>query len=687
VDLILGNLLYFETDNFGKSYLLIVTIAIMVASFFVGRRWLRFRGILKLGVTGSQLQNKVVKAFSLVTIIPTIIISIFSILFFYFGIKDWFNQSINTVLNESVAVAEAYLDEHKTNLRADSLAMGKDLQRDLHLAISTPNLFENIINNQVALRSLSEAIILQNQKVIARSNLSFSFIFEAIPEYVLENARSGNVAMLENEDRLFAIVALDPASEIYLIISRLIDGKVVKHIEESKGAATSFEQVKNNINNFQIFFIASFVLVTICLLLAVIWYGINFAARLSIPLISLAQATKRVGEGDYSIQIEQGANNDEMNMLIGHFNRMTAQLQAQRYEITQATVMLDQRRRFTEAILEGVSAGIVALDEHFVVRLCNYSAVMLFGLKEEDLLDKSLAETIPELSELLENARLNPHSVHQAQISLRHHGTNYILQAKISAETSQRYVEGFIVALDDITPLIAAQRSAAWSDVARRVAHEIKNPLTPIKLSLDRLKKKFEPTDPELQESYRKYLGTISRHIADIARIVEEFAAFARLPAPKLQEINLYSLLEQAVFSSETIHPQITYNLVANDKNMLLQADEVQMSQVFTNLLKNAAESIQRKECASKGQIDVMCRANNSALVIDIADNGVGFPPDLIHRIMEPYVTTRAKGTGLGLAIVKKIIEDHKGTISLNNRQMGGAIITITLPKTINKQI
>jgi two-component system nitrogen regulation sensor histidine kinase NtrY len=325
------------------------------------------------------------------------------------------------------------------------------------------------------------------------------------------------------------------------------------------------------------------------------------------------------------------------------------------------------------------------LDNNFIITLCNHSALRLLGFKaESELRSKSLAEIIPAFEILLEKVRLNPSEVHQEQVALRHHGINFILQAKVSAESSQAYVEGFIVALDDITPLIAAQRSAAWSDVARRVAHEIKNPLTPIKLSLDRLKKKFEPDTPELKESYHKYIGTISRHIADISRIVEEFSAFARLPAPKMQEINICALLEQALFSAETMHQQITYGLVTSNPNIMLQVDEVQMSQVFTNLLKNAAESIESVENKhARGQIDVMLRHNDNAVTIDIADNGIGFPPELLPRIMEPYVSTRSKGTGLGLAIVKKIIEDHKGTISLGNRSMGGAIITISLPRPI----
>jgi two-component system nitrogen regulation sensor histidine kinase NtrY len=664
----------------------VMAMACMVVIFFIMRRLRKTRHIVKLGITGSQLQHRVIKVFSLVTIIPTLIISFFSIVFFYYGVKDWFNQNITTVLNESVAVAESYLVEHQSNLRADAMAMTKDLQRELHLIITNPVTFENILNGQVVVRTLSEALILQRQKVIARSQLSFSLIFETLPDHIIENARSGEVVLWENEDRLFAIVALDPVSELYLVISRLVDSKVLDHIEESKGAAAKYTTIRQNINHLQISFIVGFCFVVIGLLLSVIWYGISFASRLTIPLITLAQATQRVGEGDYSIQIEENKNNDEMNMLIAHFNRMTQQLHRQRHELTQATRMLDQRRRFTEAVLSGVSAGIIALDTDFVVTLCNQSALRLLGcMQEESLIGNPLVRISGEFATLLEQVRLRPSEVHQAQITVRAFGKNVILQVKVSAEASQRYVEGFIVALDDITPLIAAQRSAAWSDVARRVAHEIKNPLTPIKLSLDRLKKKFEPDEPEAREAYHKYLGTINRHISDIARIVEEFAAFARLPAPKLQEVALDALLEQAIFSAETIHPEITYSFMGSERPMVIHADEVQLSQVFTNLLKNAAESIERREhITQKGRIEIHYHTSAQQVMIEVADNGVGFPEELLHRIMEPYVTTRTKGTGLGLAIVKKIIEDHKGTISLANRPLGGALITIALPRPIN---
>ncbi|TAE82753.1 MAG: PAS domain-containing sensor histidine kinase [Alphaproteobacteria bacterium] len=649
------------------------------------RRILGMRAALKRGYAGAQLHTQVVKTFSLVTIIPTVVISIFSIAFFYYGIKDWFNERITIVLQESVAVAEAYLAEHERTLRADAGAMANDIARELPLAHANPAMFSEILNSQVALRSLSEAVVLAEHRELARSLLSFSLSFETLPDNVIDAARAGEVVIFKRDDRIFAVVALDAFQETYLVVSRMVDGKILNHIAESEGAARTFEEQKNTINQLQMIFVVVFILVTLMLLLGVIWYGISFASRLAIPLITLAQATERVRAGDYSIQIEDDTDHEEMQMLIRHFNRMTEQLYQQRMELTQATRMLDQRRRFMETVLGGVSAGIIALDTNFVVSLSNISAMHLLGFHHErNMIGQSLRTLVPELSAVLEHAQKYQSTIHQEQVEIRRGNKIMIFQVKISAEMSQSYIEGFIVTLDDITPLIAAQRSAAWSDVARRVAHEIKNPLTPIKLSVDRLRKKFIPEDAVEREAFLRYLETISRHLRDIGRIVEEFSSFARMPAPRFAVVDIKPLLESACFSCETSFPEVRCFFESLESEIFLLCDEAQLSQVMTNLLKNAAESIERREDQSEqGWIHMQCVATPQTWVLTVNDNGVGFPEELIPRIMEPYVTTRSKGTGLGLAIVKKIIEDHKGSITVENREGGGAIVCIIFPRNL----
>ncbi len=673
-------------DLSNMSLIVIGGLVVLIAGVFLVRKIVRLRHVIRSGYAGSQLQTQVIRTFTLVTIIPTIVISVFSILFFYYGIKDWFNQSITTVLEESVAVAEAYLDEHESTLRVDALGMAEELTRNLDFSITNPVLFSNIVDEQVTLRSLSEAIVIQNERVLARSRLSFSLSFESLPERAFHAARKGKIALVEKHNRIFAVVNMDPLTNTFLIISRLVDEKVLEHIEQSKGAATNYERLTNNINQLQVIFVVVFILVTLILLLTVFWYGVSFAARITNPLITVAQATERVRAGDYSIQIEENTNNEEIDLLIRHFNRMTGQLYHQRLELTQVTRMLDQRRRFSETVLSGVSAGVIALDTTFIVGLCNASAVRLLHFESpQEMAGHPLRVLVPELEPLLARVLQRPGMVQEDQVTIIRHGQTIEFQVKVSAEISQSYIEGFIVTIDDITPLIAAQRNAAWSDVARRVAHEIKNPLTPIKLSVERLRKKFHPEDSAQQESFDRYLNTITRHLTDIGTIVEEFASFARMPAPKLQPVVLKPLLDGAIFSAETSEPDIEY-VLDSEQDITLNCDEGLMSQLLTNLLKNAAESIGRRDeeaTHEAGWIHMGAYSQGEHIIIAIADNGVGFPEHLIHRVMEPYVTTRAKGTGLGLAIVRKIVEDHHGTISLNNRSNGGAVIRLSFPRHI----
>lgn len=680
-----------EFDAANVQNLLLITgagIIVFIIGLAIIRRLYRLHVANKHGYAGAQLQNKVVKTFTLVTIIPTIIISLFSIFFFYFVIQDWFGERLSTVLNESVAVAETYLEEHQSNLVADAKAMAYDLERNIHLSTANPQLFGNLLNSQVELRSLNEAVIIQQKRTIARSLLSFSFNFETLPDETIARARAGDVVLSERDDRLFAVIAMEPLFETYLVVSRLVDKDVLAHLERTQGAADEYRILKDNIAQFQLIFMIAFILLTLVLLFSAILYGINFASWLATPITTVAQATERVRAGDYSIQIEEHSGSEEIDRLIHHFNRMTEQLNSGRLELIQANRMLDTRRRFSETVLRGVSAGVIALDTTLAIKLCNRPALKLLGKDHEhEIAGQSLRIIIPELTVFLARVMQRPGETHQDQITLKRDEKQRTMQVKVSAEINDKYVEGFIVTLDDITPLISAQRSAAWSDVARRVAHEIKNPLTPIKLSIDRLRKKFVPEDAKDAESFHRYIDMMSRHLKDIGTIVEEFSAFARMPSAVFEVRQLKPLLEKALLSGETANPHIQYTLHANNPNQEFLCDEGMMSQLFTNLLKNAGESINRSDNKTDGMIDVEYHTDNNNLHISFYDNGIGFPEGLMDKIMEPYVTTRNKGTGLGLAIVKKIIEEHKGTITVHNQydkdKVSGAIITITFPINI----
>lgn len=641
---------------------------------------------LKAGTVGSKLQRRIITVFTLVTVIPTVAVSVFSVLFFNYGIQSWFNDKVSTALTQSVAVAEAYLSEHKDSIRIDALSMVTALRGDLDAAAFDPVYFNMRINQEAGKRLLTEAVVFEKDRIIGRSELSFSFPLDAISGDKLYEADTGGVVVQDEDDRISALVRLDEATDTYLYISRLIDEKVLHHVDATRGAAMQYEKLKLQIGELQVQFSLVFLLVSLVLLLTVIWYGILFASRLVNPLSRLINATERVRAGDFSIRVEPSGEDDEISTLTRRFNRMTEQLQTQRQEVTKATRMLNDRRRFTEAVLEGASAGVIATDSLHKVTLNNKSAMQLLHIdNRDDLLGTDISELMPEVAALLQQAQELPEELHQGDIAVQQDARMLNLHVRITAEMQGDKVEGYVITFDDISPLVSAQRRAAWSDVARRIAHEIKNPLTPIQLSLERLRKKYLPAEEEERVTFVKYLDTISRHAADIGSMVDEFVSFARMPQPVFRESNIADILQKAVFSAQTGFPEIRISLSLERDPFLLVCDERQITQILTNLLKNAAESIDRRpqpegSVIPLGEIQVRTRYLPGRFLIEVLDNGVGFPPENMEKMLEPYVTTRAKGTGLGLAIVKKIMEDHKGNITLANRPEGGAMITLSFP-------
>lgn len=665
------------------NLLLIVSLGAII-----GYRLLRLWSSLRAGGAGSRLQTRIITVFSIVTILPTVIVSLFAAIILNYGIQSWFDERVSTALQESVAVAEAYLEEHKATLRADAIAMSSDLERELHTASTNPSFFNKLVNGQAALRSLADAIVLQDERVIGLSRLSFSLTFDRLAPELFAQAAQGEVAIFEKDDKIFALVMVDQLTNTYLLVSRFVDSKVITHMEQTTGAVSEYARLREKISGLQVQFSIAFAVVSLLLLLTVIWYGIIFASRLVVPLSRLIKATERVRAGDFSIRVDPGSKEeDEISTLIQRFNRMTEQLQAQRRDLTLANRTVDARRRFSEAVLEGASAGVIALDPDLKITLYNRSASSLLDLEnQEDFKGTHIHKVMPELGVLLHQARERPGEVHQGDVLVAKESRTLTLHVRIAAQRQGDNTESYIVTFDDISALVAAQRRAAWSDVARRIAHEIKNPLTPIQLAAERLRKKYTPEAAEDKIAFNKYLDTITRHAGDIGGMVEEFVSFARMPQPKFQKENLLTIVNAAIFSAQTTHGEIAFTVECSLQDIEIICDERQITQVFTNLLKNAAEAIERrqeKHPEPAGKVEVHLHVEENLCIVDVRDNGTGFPPDKIDRMMEPYVTTRTKGTGLGLAIVKKIIEDHQGSISLANREAGGAHIAISFPIAI----
>ncbi|MCW5751413.1 MAG: PAS domain-containing sensor histidine kinase [Alphaproteobacteria bacterium] len=652
------------------------------------------RGLVKLwleqrsGAAGSRLHLRIMGLFAGVAAVPAIIMAVFSALFFNLGLETWFSEPISTAVNESVQVAESYIGEHRKTIQGDALSMAADLNRNAAELSRNPALLDSVVNTLGRLRSLSEVMVFDaSGQILARSGFAFLMELEKVPDWAMERAINGEVVILtsEYEDRVRALVRLDNLVGVFLYVGRIVEPRVIEHLERTRQAAREYRQLEVARTGLEVTFAVIFSVVALLLLLATVAFGLAIATRLVRPISGMIDAAERVREGDFSARIPVGARDDEMAALARAFNRMTMQLEEQREDLVEANRQLDERRRFTEAVLAGVSAGVVGLNPEGRVDLLNPSALRLLGTGSEQLIGGSLEETVPEMADLLREARERPDRVHQAQLIISREGRLRNLAVVVGAERAEEGVQGYVVTFDDITDLVSAQRTAAWADVARRIAHEIKNPLTPIQLSAERLRRKYLKEISSDPETFNKCTDTIIRQVGDIGRMVDEFSSFARMPAPVFREENVSEIVRQAIFLQQVAHPEIVYDASLPDKPVLIRCDSRQLAQVFTNLLQNAADSIEAKRAedahAPAGLVAVAVEPRESVVEISVSDNGRGLPRENRERLTEPYVTTRAKGTGLGLAIVKKIMEEHGGGLVLGDSEIGGARIEIVFPR------
>jgi two-component system nitrogen regulation sensor histidine kinase NtrY len=633
------------------------------------------------GLAGSRLHVRLVVLFSLVAVIPTIIVAVFSYLLFSFGVQAWFSERVRTALSESQAVAEAYLHEHQQTIRADVASMASDLNRDSALLSIDSERFNKTVNAEAALRSLTEAMVFDgNGRILARSGFTFALQLEPVPQWALQQARSGDVAVLtsDNDDRVRGLVRLSQFGDVYLYVGRFVDPQVLAHMEHTQRAVAQYERLEGERSQYQIAFSMVFFGVGFLLLTAAVWVGLFFATRMAKPISFLIAAAERVRGGDLTARVPEGDVDEEFASLSRAFNRMTHQLESQQSELIEANRQLDERRRFTETVLSGVSAGVVGLDEIGRINLPNRSASVLLGTDLDLRIGEDLADAVPEMGPLMEEAGRRPDRLAEGHVQLLRGSRTHTLLVRIAAERNEGEVQGYVATFDDITELLSAQRKAAWADVARRIAHEIKNPLTPIQLSAERLKRKYLKDIRNDPETFTICTDTIIRHVGDIGRMVDEFSSFARMPAPVFKEEDVGEIVRQTIFLQRTATPEIAFETDLPAPFPKLACDSRQVSQALVNLLKNAAESIQGREgSAPPGRILVRARDTKGQIVLIIEDNGRGLPPEGRERLTEPYVTTRAKGTGLGLAIVKKIMEDHRGELVLEDRDGGGARVKL----------
>jgi len=637
----------------------------------------------KRGTAGARLHVRLVFLFSVVAAVPAILVAIFAAVFFNFSIQAWFNQRVQTALAESSQVAQGYLVEHDNDIRLDALAMASDLAQIGSAYFGDPNEFEQYLVSQGTVRGLTQAEIFNplTRENIASAGL-FAGIAAVVPQtnYVAE-AQSGQIPVITTTDGADeqAIIKLDVTPPMMLLIEKPIDPAILDHVNKTEAAVAEYQRLSRNSHGLEISLALIFATVALLVLSAAVLIGLVIANQIARPIGHLMRAAERVRAGDMSVRVPETAAGDEVAELSRSFNRMTGQLKAQRAELMDAYGQLDERRRFTETVLAGVSAGVIGLDANGRVELPNRAADELLGLDLQSKIGQKLAEIAPAFAALIETVMTAPDKPATAELE---HGPamhKRTLLVRIGAEMKNGKADGFIVTFDDVTELLSAQRKAAWADVARRIAHEIKNPLTPIQLSAERLKRRFTREITSDPESFSQMADTIVRHVGDIGRMVDEFSTFARMPAPIMKPEGLERIAREAMVLQRVAAQAIDWQIEIDNPDLKAFCDRRLIGQALTNLLQNAADAVAMRPGAKTVKLRIY--AQGSDAVLSVSDDGIGLPEQDRARLTEPYVTHKPKGTGLGLAIVRKIMEDHGGRLELEAAPMGpGAVVSLILP-------
>ncbi len=626
---------------------------------------------------GSRLHLRLTGVFALVALAPTILVAVFASLTVNVGLEGWFSDRVSSVLGASLAAAEAYEDEHRRDLEedAESLADYLNSARQATFFVSDGELRQLLTQGQALVqRGLREAYVIDGGgEIKARGERSYLFDFERPSPDQLDEAREGETVIIQDWDvnEFRAIVNLTEFADRFLYVSRNVDGQILSLLDDTKETVALYRQLEDERGRIVFEFGLLYLGFAVILILAAIWLGLWFAERLSKPVGRLAGAAQRVGAGDLDVYIPEEQGDDEIAMLGRIFNQMTHQLKGQRDALLQNNAQIERRRRLFDSVLSSVTAGVMGLDADGNVAFVNRSAERLLGLPP-DAHDGALAHVVPEFDTLLQRLRLSAAETAQEEIKMMRRGSLENLLVRMSTRRSEDgALEGYVIAFDDVTDLVSAQRMAAWGDVARRIAHEIKNPLTPIQLSAERLKRKYTPVLGDDAGRLIELTDVIIRQTGDLRRIVDEFSKFARMPEPERRVHDLTKLVRDAVVLQEAATEGVTVTADLPDDAVMADIDQTMISQALTNLIKNAGEAVethreQSGDAGYAGEVRVNMEHTVSEVLITVSDNGVGLPADRA-RLFEPYVTTREKGTGLGLSIVKKIIEEHGGTLVLTD--------------------
>jgi len=624
------------------------------------------------GRAAARLHVRIVALFSIIAAVPAIAVAIVASVTLDRGLDRLFSQQTRSLIENSLIVADAYVREHVQFVRADSIAIAIELARAKPLFDQSREQFHEFLAVQASIRGLPAVMLLDKDLTVVDqvdARTSDAFVKPSPEVLAAVNDTEPQVAMFLDQNYVAAIIKLRGYNDVYLYIARLLDPRVLAQLRATQASVAQYADLSARRVGIQIAFALMYTVIALIVLLSAVWIGLNFANYLVAPIRRLIGAAQVVSTGNLYVQVPTRRSEGDLAQLGETFNKMTQELRTQRDDIVRARDLIDSRRRFTEAVLAGASAGVIGIDAENCITILNRSAERLIGRMEAEVLGQPLAEIVPELAGMLAAARSGVQRLFQGQVTINRNGRERNLSVRVTSEQSGAAEGGYVMTLDDITELVTAQRTSAWADVARRIAHEIKNPLTPIQLSAERLRRKYGGVITEDGGVFQQCTDTIVRQVDDIKRMVDEFSRFARTPKPVMTAEDVADTVRQVVFLQRVANADMDIELEIAQEPMPAKFDRRLISQALTNIIKNATEAISAVPPGElgRGRIRIWAGREGNDIVIDVIDNGIGLPKENRSRLLEPYVTTREKGTGLGLAIVGRILEEHGGRIELGD--------------------
>jgi two-component system nitrogen regulation sensor histidine kinase NtrY len=654
------------------TFLLINSAAIVLLILIICSEVWAMIQARRRGRAAARLHVQIVGLFSVIAIVPAVLVAIVANFTLDRGLDRLFSRGTRAVVENSLIVANAYVNEHALLIKGDILGMANDLARARPLFDQDRNTFIGILTSSANARNLPGAMILdRNAHVVESAATGIRLAFAPPPPDFLSNVTEDEpqIAIIIEQNFVGAVVRLRAFDDMFLYVARLLDPTVVAQLQKTQQSVAEYADLESRRLGIQVAFALVFTVIALTVLMSAVLIALNFADSLVAPIRRLMGAADLVATGNLDVQVPVLRSEGDLAQLGTTFNKMTDELRTQRDDLVRASDVIDGRRRFIEAVLSSASAGIIGVDGDGKIGILNRSSEKLIGHPESEALGHPLAEIVPELNEVMAAAREGVQRLVQGQITIGRGGRDRILSVRVTAELSGQSHESYIITLDDITDLVSAQRTSAWADVARRIAHEIKNPLTPIQLSAERIRRKYGKVITEDRTVFDQCTDTIVRQVDDIRRMVDEFSRFARMPKPVIENEDVADTVRQVVFLMRVGHPDIDLNAEFKQDPMPARFDRRLISQGLTNIIKNATEAIAAvpPEELGRGRIDVIAARADDDIVIDVVDNGIGLPKESRSRLLEPYVTTREKGTGLGLAIVGRVLEEHGGRIELND--------------------